>query len=90
MNTDGQKPDGRKIWFPAKRYGWGWGLPCCWQGWMFMLGWLAALIGDAMLFLRPGRQNLAAFIIVEVLLLLVLILVCLLKGEKPGWRWGGK
>jgi hypothetical protein len=25
--------DGR-YWFPAKRYGWGWGLPVTWQGWL--------------------------------------------------------
>ena len=23
-----------KYWFPAKRYGWGWGLPGTWQGWL--------------------------------------------------------
>ena len=23
-------------WFPAKRYGWGWGLPSVWQGWVVM------------------------------------------------------
>jgi hypothetical protein len=35
MNPEEPQPPGRKIWFPAKRYGWGWGLPCCWQGWVF-------------------------------------------------------
>ena len=24
----------RKYWFPAKRYGWGWGMPNTWQGWL--------------------------------------------------------
>jgi hypothetical protein len=23
-----------KYWFPAKRYGWGWGFPVTWQGWL--------------------------------------------------------
>jgi hypothetical protein len=22
-----------RYWFPAKRYGWGWGIPSTWQGW---------------------------------------------------------
>ncbi len=22
------------FWFPVKRYGWGWGLPVRWQGWV--------------------------------------------------------
>ena len=28
---------GKSIWFPAKRYGWGWGLPLTWQGWMVVV-----------------------------------------------------
>ena len=24
----------KDIWFPARTYGWGWGLPVCWQGWL--------------------------------------------------------
>ena len=26
------KPDPPRYWFPAKRYGWGWGPPSTWQG----------------------------------------------------------
>lgn len=29
-------PVERKYWFRAKRYGWGWGLPTAWQGWVVM------------------------------------------------------
>jgi len=28
---------GDRYWFPARRYGWGWGLPTAWQGWVVML-----------------------------------------------------
>ena len=34
-----------QYWFPAKRYGWGWGLPQTWQGWVAFVVWLAALFG---------------------------------------------
>jgi hypothetical protein len=27
----------QKYWFPAKRYGWGWGLPITWQGWLTLV-----------------------------------------------------
>ena len=27
-------------WFKAKRSGYGWGLPCSWQGWVFFVPWL--------------------------------------------------
>jgi len=29
-----------RYWFRAKRYGFGWGLPLAWQGWVFFLLWL--------------------------------------------------
>jgi hypothetical protein len=29
--------DRPSYWFPAKRYGWGWGLPRVWQGWAVMV-----------------------------------------------------
>lgn len=32
--------------FPAKRYGWGWGLPVAWQGWLVIaLYALLAIVG---------------------------------------------
>jgi hypothetical protein len=27
-------PQDPEYWFPAKRYGWGWGIPVTWQGWV--------------------------------------------------------
>ena len=29
-----EKHDNPPYWFPAKRYGYGWGLPHTWQGWI--------------------------------------------------------
>ena len=34
----------KRYWFPAKRYGWGWGPPATWQGWAVLILWLAVLI----------------------------------------------
>ena len=33
-----------RYWFPAKRYGWGWGLPSTWEGWVVLVGYLALLL----------------------------------------------
>lgn len=30
----------KDIWFPAKKYGYGWGLPVKWQGWVAFIGLL--------------------------------------------------
>ena len=76
-----------KYWFRAKRYGWGWGLPLTWQGWLtFFLYFILAVL--AVVFLSPARFGTGFFAVVLVLLTLLLVAVCWLKGEPPRWRWG--
>jgi hypothetical protein len=78
------EPHGPKIWFPAKKYGWGWGPPNCWQGWVVIAVWSALFLGGALLIL----PNNSLFIIYTVILAAAVMTVCLLRGEKPRWRWG--
>lgn len=80
MQTNGQK-----IWFPAKKYGWGWGAPCAWQGWVVMALWLALLVAGGIL-LAP--RSVGLYLVYAFSLALVLIAVAFAKGEKPRWRWG--
>ncbi len=82
-------PEDKDYWFPAKRYGWGWGLPRRWQGWVVMVaflavvgGWLAVVAGN------PGRFG----PLTPALVLIaggLLVAICWWKGEPPRWRWGG-
>jgi hypothetical protein len=75
-----------QYWFPAKRYGWGWGLPITWQGWAVFIGFLIlVLAGIAFL---PPRQSPGEFIAYVVMLCALLTGVCWWKGEPPRWRWG--
>ena len=74
----------KQKWFPAKKYGWGWGLPNCWQGWLVLAVYLALLCAGT--FLIP--KHTALFLAYTVVLSIVLITICYLKGEKPRWRWG--
>jgi hypothetical protein len=78
----------KKIWFRAKRYGWGWGLPCAWQGWVVFVGYIALIWAGA--FLWGERTEIGYWIGYVVALTAVLIVVCAIKGEKPRWRWGGE
>ncbi|CAB3777739.1 hypothetical protein LMG28688_00424 [Paraburkholderia caffeinitolerans] len=73
-------------WFRAKRYGWGWGLPTRWQGWVVLLVYFA-LIGATIRF-APPDQHLAVFFSLIALFSVALVAVCWLKGEPPRWRWG--
>ncbi|MDE2048443.1 MAG: hypothetical protein KGJ44_08550 [Betaproteobacteria bacterium] len=75
-------------WFPAKRYGWGWGLPCAWQGWAVMAAFVALLsLGVWRVLLQHGEL---AFIAYVAVLSLLLVAVCWLTGEPPRWRWGDR
>jgi hypothetical protein len=71
-------------WFPAKRFGWGWGLPRVWQGWL-VLAIFAALVGAGAVSLLPSRGP-GAFVAYSVVLCLGLMGVCIIKGEPPGRR----
>jgi hypothetical protein len=73
-----------KIWFPAKKYGWGWGPPNCWQGWVVLAVWFTLWVGGALLIL----PNNGLFILYAVILGAAIIIACLIKGDKPRWRWG--
>ena len=71
-------------WFPAKKYGWGWGPPNCWQGWAVIAVWVAIQVCGAILL----AHQIPIYIVFAATLSVVLVLICWLKGEKPGWRWG--
>jgi hypothetical protein len=43
------------FWFPKKRYGWGWGLPVRWQGWL-VFALYAALLYAGFYYFRPQRN----------------------------------
>jgi hypothetical protein len=74
-----------RYWFPAKRYGWGWGPPRAWQGWVVMLCSLAA-IALATRMLLPDHPVALPFVVLGIVALLLAI--CYRKGEPPRWRWG--
>ena len=78
-------PEQQPYWFRAKRYGWGWGLPCAWQGWVVMITWVALVI-----ILTPilALHSMPSFFVFIFGMAGVLIAICWAKGEPPRWRWG--
>jgi uncharacterized membrane protein len=81
-------PAEEKYWFPAKRHGWGWGLPTAWQGWVVIAVFGGLVLAGAVVLL-PSRGP-VMFIAYSVLLCVVLAAVCWFKGERPKWRSGAK
>ena len=76
------------FWFPAKRYGWGWGLPVCWQGWTVLCSFFI-LLGAGFVFLPP-ESHVLGFTFYSTALAGLLVLICYLKGEPPKWHWGSR
>ncbi|HEV2701447.1 MAG TPA: hypothetical protein VGV09_07440 [Steroidobacteraceae bacterium] len=75
----------QRYWFSAKRYGWGWGPPLTWQGWLIFIGWIAAVFFAAT---RLLPFHTVAFAIFTAVMVVLLMLICYLKGEPTRWRWG--
>jgi len=75
----------KRYWFPAKRYGWGWGPPATWQGWVVLITWLAVFIPISYwLVLR----SVTLFLLFEAVMIAAIIAICYAKGEPPRWRRG--
>ena len=77
-----------EYWFPAKRFGWGWSWPTVWQGKLVVAVFYVLVFAGAFVLL-PG-QGTTPFVLYVILLTVLLVVVCLIKGEPPHWRSGGK
>jgi hypothetical protein len=75
-----------RYWFRAKRYGWGWGCPCAWQGWLVLVVYLALVLGGIP-FVQANRGSLL-YLGYVLALTVVLLVICWRTGEPPRWRWG--
>jgi hypothetical protein len=81
-------PTETEYWFPAKRYGWGWGFPVTWQGWLVLAAFILLLVVGA--YLLPPKEASVGYHIYVAVLSAALVGVCWLKGEPPRWRWGAQ
>lgn len=82
----------RKLWFKAKRYGWGW-QPATIEGWLCLGMWFVVTLGWSIrveYMYLADKETLVKILPVSALTTAMLILVCMLNGERPSWRWGDK
>ncbi len=92
MDLSMENSQKQKMWFRAKRYGFGW-TPSTWEGWLVMLFYiLLAVLGANRIVSMADDSGVVGMSIALFMipLTVVLILVCYIKGEKPRWRWGEK
>lgn len=82
---NGSNKSQASIWFPAKRYGWGWGFPVKWQGWLVLAIYIVLVLE---LVSRRSHMARGEFLLYLLVATAGLIAIYWLKGEKPRWRWG--
>lgn len=83
----------KKYWFRAKTYGWGWGLPSSWQGWVVLLIYFILniyIFRDIDKAPHSASDTLINFILPFILSTIILLIICYFTGEKLKWRWGRK
>ncbi len=82
----------KKLWFRAKRFGWGW-YPATWQGWGVLAMYVGALFSFGVFSdesVKSDQDFLFRFFPVVFILTAYLIIICYAYGEKPRWSWGFK
>lgn len=53
----------KRYWFPAKEYGYGWGLPVTWQGWLVIVAYLVLIAAGIFLFPLHNKAGVQQYII---------------------------
>ncbi len=77
-----------KPWFAPKRFGYGAGLPVCWQGWVLMLGHIAIIVGGIILIPRYAPGGLTAPLMLVIVGGSTAIVVPIIRAKTDGgWRW---
>lgn len=79
----------KNIWFPAMKYGVGWGVPITWQGWTVLLAYVLLMVFGSM-FLTGSPGRFVFFPPYVIGLTVFLVFVCWKKGEAPELRRGDK
>ncbi len=81
--------ENKKLWFRAKRFGWGW-YPSSWEGWMVIALYVVVIAIHSInveKFATSGTEVLINFVLPIIINTVFLIIICYAKGEKPYWRW---
>jgi tryptophan-rich sensory protein len=76
-----------KPWFKAKKYGYGWGFPVTWQGWVVFIAYIAFVVWDSQ-GVDKHSNNVWTYILQVILISILFIVIVYRTGEKPKWHWG--
>ena len=72
-----------KPWFNPKRFGYGAGLPCSWEGWVVLAVYLVVIVAAGVTINEDNERLHQAIILFASL---ALIIICA-RTTRGGWRW---
>jgi len=79
-------------WFRPKRYGYG-ATPTTWQGWVLILGIVAAMVAVSLYLRLTERHSWALAVLLAFDALALAILAIISRRKTDGewrWRWGNR
>ena len=75
-----------KPWFRVKRYGFGAGLPCSWEGWALVVGFLVVVLASSVVLVDSNPMLHFGIVLASTAIVLI---VSWRKSDGPWkWRWG--
>lgn len=80
-----------KAWFRKRKYGYGWGLPQTWQGWVIFLLYIAFIPYDFVSIDSTSHSvsdTLINFIPNMFLATVIFIAIAFITSGKPEWHFG--
>ena len=87
-----EQPNQDQMWFSAKKYGIGWGVPTSWQGWLFLAAYGFLVVVTVIWFLSLDQAEAESnyWLFIGLLLIDTAVLLKVMRRHGPPfkWRWG--
>lgn len=80
---------GRRLWFRAKSYGWGW-YPATWEGYLVTVLFVLAIAARTAGFVSDPVGNAWLLVFDLIIASALFMAVAALSGEKPYFAWAGR
>ena len=81
----------KQPWFGKRRYGYGWGMPQTWQGWLTLIIWFILVLASTKMLPKDRDTHInkaLPWFGVMFVLVTILGLICYKTSGKPEWHWG--
>ena len=92
MKGEHKSPTDREYWFKPRSYGFGWGTPTSWKGWVVLGVYFALLLTPLVWMSRLTDERVEEiiwyYLVYQAGITVALIKVVSAHGPPPKWRWG--